>query len=151
MISRTIADLPFAAAQRYGDRPALRFRQDGAWRDQSFGEIAAEVTAVARGLVASGLAPGDRVGIIGQTGPEWTRLALGVTSAGGVVVPIYPTSSDAEHEGIVSNSGAKTVLRPSDLARMVTTGADADAELARRRAAVDPADPCLIIYTSGTT
>ncbi len=154
MISRTIADLPFAAARQHGDRPALRFRQDGAWRDESFAELATAVTAVARGLVASGLAPGDRVGIIGQTCPEWTRLALGVTVAGGVVVPIYPTSSDAEREWIVSNSGAKTVLRPSDIPDVVAAGAagiDVDAELARRRAAIDPADPCLIIYTSGTT
>ena len=149
MISRTIADLPFEAARRYGDRPALRFRQDGAWRDESFADLAVAVTGVARGLVASGLAPGDRVGILGPTGPEWTRLALGVTAAGGVVVPIYPTSSAAEREWIVSNSGAKMVLSPSDLPQ--AKAPDADAELARRRAAVDPADPCLIIYTSGTT
>ncbi|WP_051807816.1 AMP-dependent synthetase/ligase [Actinoplanes subtropicus] len=149
MISRTIADLPFDAARRFGDRPALRYRQDGSWRDQSFAELAADVTAIARGLVASGLATGDRVGILGPTCPEWTRLALGVIAAGGVVVPIYPTSSDAEREWIVGNSGAKMVLYPPDLPPMGT--ADADAELARRRAAIDPAGPCLIIYTSGTT
>ena len=147
MISRTIADLPFEAARRYGDRPALRFRQDGAWRDQSFAELAAEVTAVARGLAAAGLEPGDRVAITGQTGPDWTRLALGVIAAGGVVVPIYPTSSATEREWIVGNSGAKMVLGPSDLAQVK----NGDAEAERPRAAVDPADPCLIIYTSGTT
>jgi long-subunit acyl-CoA synthetase (AMP-forming) len=92
MISRTIADLPFDAAERHGGRPALRYRQDDAWRDQSFAELATTVTAVARGLVASGLAPGDRVCIIGLTCPEWTQLALGVTVAGGMVVPIYPTT-----------------------------------------------------------
>ena len=147
MISRTIADLPFEAARRYGDRPALRFRQDGAWRDQSFAELAAEVTAVARGLAAAGLEPGDRVAITGQTGPDWTRLALGVIAAGGVVVPIYPTSSATEREWIVGNSGAKMVLGPSDLAQVK----NGDAEAERPQAAVDPADPCLIIYTSGTT
>jgi len=76
MISRTIADLPFEAARRYGDRPALRFRQDGAWRDQSFAELAAEVTAVARGLAAAGLEPGDRVAITGQTGPRGGRCSM---------------------------------------------------------------------------
>jgi long-chain acyl-CoA synthetase len=153
MISRTIADLPFDAARRHGDRPALRYLRDGAWRDQSFAELATTVTAVATGLVKSGLAPGDRVGILGETCPEWTRLALGVTAAGGVVVPIYPTSSDSEREWIVANSGAGTVLSPAALDEMLAAGATGglDEELARRRAAVDPADPCLIIYTSGTT
>ena len=156
MISRTIADLPFDAARRHGDRPALRYLHDGAtWRDQSFAELAATVDAIARGLVDSGVAPGDRVCILGQTCPEWTQLALGVTAAGGVVVPIYPTSSDSEREWIVSNSGAKTTLHPdaSTVEALVAAGrvGDFDEELRRRRAAVDPADPCLIIYTSGTT
>jgi len=159
MISRTIADLPFDAAGRHGDRPALRYRQDGAWQDQSFIALAETVAAIARGLVASGTAPGDRVCVLGQTCPEWTRLALAVTVAGAVVVPIYPTSSDAEREWIVGNSGATALLHPdaATIDSLVAAGragdgaGDVDAELARRRAAVEPADPCLIIYTSGTT
>ena len=155
MISRTIAELPFDAAARYGDRPALRWKRDGAWRDQSFAELADTVHAIAAGLVETGLAPGDRVCVLGDTCPEWTQLGLAVTAAGGVVVPIYPTSSDAERQWIVGNSGAKTILHPgqSTVDDLVAAGrgADWDGELVRRQAAVVPDDPCVIIYTSGTT
>jgi long-chain acyl-CoA synthetase len=144
MISRTIAELPFDAAARFGDRPALRFRRDDAWVDQSFAELAATTAAIAGGLVAAGLTPGDRVCILGQTCPEWTQLALGVIAAGGVVVPIYPTSSDIEREWIVGNSGATMVLSPSDVPSLM-------GEPVASPATVDPSGPCLIIYTSGTT
>jgi long-chain acyl-CoA synthetase len=141
-MTRTIADLPFESAAKYGDRPALRFKRDGKWQDQSFVELAGTVRAIAGGLIEAGVSPGDRVCILGETSPSWTQLGLGVIAAGAVVVPIYPTSSTAEREWIVSNSGAKMVLDP---AAPLPSGDE------ERRAAVDPGDPCLIIYTSGTT
>jgi long-chain acyl-CoA synthetase len=153
--SRTIADLPYDAATRYGDRPALRYRRGDAWCDQSFAALAGTVQAIAGGLVENGLSPGGRVCVLGETCPEWTQLGLGIIAAGGVVVPIYPTSSPAEREWIVGNSGAKTILHPgqSVVDDLIAAGGTGDwrAELARRRSAVDPDDPCVIIYTSGTT
>ncbi len=154
-ISRSIADLPFDAADRYGDAPALRFRREGAWRDQSFTDLAGTVRAIAYSLIETGVAHGDRVCVLGETCPEWTQLALGVIAAGAVVVPIYPTSSATERDWIVSNSGARLTLHPgqSTVDDFVAVGADGDwaAELDRRRAAVQPDEACVIIYTSGTT
>jgi long-chain acyl-CoA synthetase len=144
----SIADLPFDSAAKYGDLPALRYKRAGEWRDQSFADLAATVQAIAGGLAEAGVSPGDRVCVLGETSPEWTQLGLGIIAAGAVVVPIYPTSSAAEREWIVSNSGAKMVLAPSAASRV---GKGWDEELARRRAAIDLDDPCVIIYTSGTT
>jgi long-chain acyl-CoA synthetase len=101
-----------------------------------------------------------------------------VLAAGGVLVPIYPSSSAEECAWVLGNSGARLVIcddagqlakvervrdRLPDLAGMVViadgglTGlaaagsSDVDSELARRRAAASPDDPAQIIYTSGTT
>ena len=113
---RTVADLPVAAAAAYADRPAIRFRSVGTsragdgWQSRSFTEVAESVQAIARGLIDVGLAPGDRVGILSETRPEWTYAGLGVLAAGAVAVPIYASSSEPECEWILGNSGARMVV-----------------------------------------
>src|SRR5206468_6195558 len=52
---RTIADLPFVAADRYGDRAAWRFLHEGGWVDRSFAEAAEDIRALAEGLVEAGI------------------------------------------------------------------------------------------------
>jgi long-chain acyl-CoA synthetase len=172
---RTIGDLPFDAAARDGAAPALRWRRDGAWVDQSYTELADTVRDTALGLIERGVAPGDRVAILGDTRPEWTWAALGAIAAGAVVVPVYPSSTVPECAWILADSGATLVVcqDAGQLAKVggvpavtvepvpgVSTVDDLIAagrtsklgeELDRRRSAIDPAQPCLIIYTSGTT
>ncbi len=59
--SKTIADMMALAAERYGDRAAVKYKRDGAWHDVSFAEVGEIVSEIARGLIDLGLAPGDRV------------------------------------------------------------------------------------------
>jgi long-chain acyl-CoA synthetase len=157
----TIAELPFAAASAYGDKPALRVKRDGQWRDVSFTELADEVRQRAGGLVAAGIGPGDRVCVLAETRPEWTYAGLAVLAAGAVLVPIYATSSVDECAWIVGDSGARLVICDDEAQRAKITGAPtilldemahADRpEIEERRAAIGADDPALIIYTSGTT
>jgi long-chain acyl-CoA synthetase len=108
--SRTIADLPLASAERYGTAAAARFRRDGRWQDTSFVEVAGIVSEIGRGLIELGIAPGDRVCILSNTRPEWTYTDFGISAAGAVTVPIYPTNSPEECEWVVGNSGAKAIV-----------------------------------------
>jgi long-chain acyl-CoA synthetase len=107
---RTIARAAATAAERYGDRVAMRHRDDGVWRERTFAEVAELVDEFALGLVALGLEPGDRASILANTRPEWTFASLAVSRAGGVVVPIYPTNSPEECEWVVGNSEARIVV-----------------------------------------
>jgi long-chain acyl-CoA synthetase len=151
---RSIADLPFHAAQKYGDRPAWRFVEDGTWVDRSYREVADEVRALAAGLVAQGVQPGDRVCVLAETSARWAAVGQAVLAAGAVLVPIYASSSPEEVAWIVENSGARLVLgedkRADVLFADLPRGGDLD-EVDRRRAAVGPDDASVIIYTSGTT
>src|SRR3954447_14316238 len=88
--SATIADIVSLAAERYGARPAARFKRDGEWTELSYTELAAIVSEIARGLLDLGLRPGDRVALLCTTRVEWSLADFGITSAGGVVVPVYP-------------------------------------------------------------
>src|SRR3954465_5990793 len=108
--SRTIADLCAAAAAQYGDQVAIKHKVDGAWRDVTFAQLGETVTEIGLGLIALGLQPGERVAILCNTRPEWTYADFAISSAGGVVVPIYPTNSPEECEWVAGNSESVFVV-----------------------------------------
>jgi long-chain acyl-CoA synthetase len=108
--SATIADLIARAAEKHGDSPAVRHKRDGEWHDVSYAELGDIVSEVGRGLIDLGIAPGDRVAILCQTRPEWTYADFGITSAGAVAVPIYPTNSPEECQWVAGNSESRAIV-----------------------------------------
>src|SRR4051812_48814080 len=108
--SATIADLMTLAARKYGDRPMSRFKRDGAWHDVSFQEAGEIASEIARGLIDLGIEPGDRVSLLASTRVEWTWCDFAITSAGAVVVPIYPTNSPEECEWVAGNSESRAII-----------------------------------------
>ncbi|WNM23647.1 AMP-dependent synthetase/ligase [Demequina capsici] len=146
----------------------------GEWRPVTLGEFEQRVRAVAKGLIAAGVALGDRVGIMGDTSLEWSVMDFAVLAAGGVSVPIYPSSSEKQCAWIVEDAGVTLVAAQSAEQRAMLAGlqhglvavaltteglsdlADAgtdvtDAALDERTADVVLGDLATIIYTSGTT
>jgi long-chain acyl-CoA synthetase len=106
----TVAALPGSAAERFGERTAARYRVNGDWRESTYAEVVKAIDEVALGLADLGIAPGDRVGILSDTRLEWTLASYGISAAGGVVVPVYPTNSPRECAWVLGNSGAKAVV-----------------------------------------
>ncbi|MFF2645298.1 AMP-dependent synthetase/ligase [Streptomyces niveus] len=175
----SLADIPFDNAQDAPDEAVLsRKEPDGRWRDVTAAAFADEVRAVAKGLIAEGLRPGDRLAIMARTTYEWTLLDFAAWAAGLVTVPVYPTSSAFQTRWILQDSGAVAcAVESAEQARLVSherrqlpdlahlwtfdTGAlDAlcaagaevpDEELDARRAALSPASLATLVYTSGTT
>jgi long-chain acyl-CoA synthetase len=105
--SATIADLIGLAAERYGDHPAVKFKRGDEWVEASYAEVGTIASEIARGLIDLGLQPGDRAAVLCSTRPEWTYASFGIASAGGVVVPIYPTNSPEECEWVAGNSESR--------------------------------------------
>jgi long-chain acyl-CoA synthetase len=112
--SKTLADLLPLAAQEYGDAPAVRYKDGGAWVDRSFSEVEEIVRPLALGLVDLGVEKGDRVSILGNTRQEWTYFDFAALSIGAVVVPIYQTNSPEECRYVLENSDAKVVIVEDD-------------------------------------
>ena len=108
--SRTLADLLVRSAELYGSRPAVRYKEDGAWVDRSFQQVLEIAKPLALGLVALGVEKGDRVSILGNTRPEWTYFDYAALSIGATVVPIYQTNSPEECAYVLENSDAKVVV-----------------------------------------
>jgi long-chain acyl-CoA synthetase len=107
----TLVDAVYAAASDHPAAVAFRRRGvDGSWSEVTTGEFAAQVTAVARGLVKAGVGPGDRVALLSRTRYEWTLIDYAILAAGAVTVPIYETSSAEQVSWILSNSGAVAIV-----------------------------------------
>jgi long-chain acyl-CoA synthetase len=167
-------------AEEAPDAAVLTRRSPGSedWEDVTAAQFLAEVRAVAKGLVASGVEAGDRVALMSRTRYEWTLVDYAIWFAGAVSVPVYETSSVEQVGHILRDSGARAAVveGPSHLTRiaevrsdldelrhvwsiednavsvLTNLGADvADADLETRRTTATPLDLATIIYTSGTT
>ena len=176
-----ITDLVLRQAAKPSD-PALFSRLDsaGTWRNVPATEFLADVKALAKGLIASGVGAGDRVGIMSRTRYEWSLVDFSIWFAGAVSVPIYETSSPSQVAWNLGDSGAvaafaesahhENVIRQAVTAEGLTAvqhvwqlegqGLDSlreagrdvsDEELEARRSAAGLRDVATIIYTSGTT
>ncbi|MET9121693.1 AMP-binding protein [Streptomyces sp. NPDC004528] len=172
------ADLPFTNAAEAPDAVVLRRREGTVWRPVTAAAFAREVADTAKGLIAAGLEPGGAVAVMSRTRWEWTVLDFAVWAAGGLTVPVYPTSSAEQVEWIVRDSGARfvivetaenaetvatgtaghpepprvRVLDAGAMAELAAGGADVpDEELTGRRTALTPDTAATVCYTSGTT
>jgi long-chain acyl-CoA synthetase len=108
--SITIADLMPKAADRFADQVAVRYKRGEEWVDVTYREAGEAVSEIARGLLDLGLELGDRVALLANTRPEWTYADFGIATAGGTVVPIYPTNSPEECEWVASNSESRFII-----------------------------------------
>ena len=103
----TIATLFWARVQAGGEAVALREKSLGIWQSISWRALGETARALGLGLVARGLAPGDRVCVLSENNPEWLYADFGILGAGGVTSGIYPTDAPNQVAYIVDNCQAK--------------------------------------------
>ncbi len=176
-----ITDLVIRQANK-PTNPALFSRKDadGNWNEIRATEFLADVTLLAKGLMASGVGAGDRVGIMARTRYEWSLVDFATWFAGAISVPIYETSSPSQVAWNLGDSGSVAVfvesgkhenvvraaaeaenltainnvwqLEGDGLDTLRSAGAEiSDEALEERRKTANLADVATIIYTSGTT
>ena len=109
-IASTVSALPGSARERFGDALAARYKSGDEWREITYGEVGEAIDEIALGLVALGIERGDRVCVLADTRLEWTLASYGISAAGGVVVPVYPTNSPKECAWVAGNSEARAVV-----------------------------------------
>jgi len=82
----------------------------GAWADVTCRQAAEQIRSAARGLIAEGVQPGDRVALLSATRYEWAILDYAILSVGAVTVPIYETSSAEQVRWVLEDSAAVLAL-----------------------------------------
>lgn len=171
LLARRVSSSPHGTLMERQDTP-------GAWTKISAKEFNDEVEAVAKGLIASGIEVGGRVGIMSRTRYEWSLLDWAIWAAGAVSVPLYETSSSEQVEWIVNDAEVQLIFAETAaleqeikeaqattpslkeilvidndaLATIKARGTEVpEADLAARRTAANQDSLATIIYTSGTT
>jgi long-chain acyl-CoA synthetase len=151
---------------------------DGGWSPVTTREFHQQVVALAKGFVAAGIQPGDKVGLMSKVRYEWTLIDFAMWFAGGILVPVYETNSPAQVRWSLSDSGAVAVVLETadhfsrfdevhpdlpaigkvwqidlgDLDKLAAAGASVtDEEIERRRNLAVGSDIATLIYTSGST
>jgi long-chain acyl-CoA synthetase len=173
-----LTDAVFGNAAEFPDNVAFDRKVGGNWQPVTSKHFAEEVRALAAGLIAAGIKPGERVGLMSATRYEWTLIDYAIWTAGAVTVPIYETSSADQLEWILSDSGAVGVFLENDshlaafnevksrlrgvtrvwrideetLDGLVAKGTSVtEDDIQQRRRTLNPDSLATIIYTSGTT
>lgn len=100
----------FEQAEALGDRPFLWRKVEDAYRPTSWRDAAEQARALAHGLQALGIRPGDRVALVSENRPEWLIADVGIMAAGAVTVPAYTTNLPDDHLHLFADSGAKAVI-----------------------------------------
>ena len=138
-LPESLVQLLVNAAETHADSVALEEVGGG---ELTYAELLAAVESVAGGLAASGVSPGDRVGLMLPNGIDFVVAFFGVLFAGAAVVPINTRFTESEADYVVEDSGAKYVFRPGE---PMPSGAPLrDGSAGRQSMAA-------IFYTSGTT
>ena len=104
--ARTLPAVVRAGARSYPDREAI---VDGPTR-LTFAELADEVTAFAGALIASGVGAGDRVAIWAPNSWRWVVAAMGIVTAGAVMVPLNTRFKGAESGYILRKTSARVLI-----------------------------------------
>jgi long-chain acyl-CoA synthetase len=173
-----LTDVVVANATRRPELAVLSRPGPDGWSEVNSTQFLAEVSAVAKGLIGSGVQPGDRVALLSKTRYEWTLFDFAIWFAGAITVPIYETSSAEQVRWILSDSAAVAVVVETPAHRDVVEGLRAelpqlkqlltidagavqelgsagaqvhDADLEQRRGSLVADSVATIIYTSGTT
>jgi len=160
------------------DAPLFSVPDGAGWRDITAAEFHRQVVALAKGLVAAGIQPGEKIGLMCKTRYEWSLIDFATWFAGAVLVPIYETSSPTQIQWNMADSGAIAVilenaemhsrfdevhadlplignvwqLHLGDLDKLAAAGTDVpDEEIERRRNLARGEDIATLIYTSGST
>ena len=103
-----------AAAARHGDRPMMRQKDFGVWREHTWAEVARTVEDLAAGLLAEGVQPGETVSVLADTRREWVWADLAGLSAGAVVSGIYPTDSAEQVRHLCADSRTVVLVVEND-------------------------------------
>ncbi|MGW2398794.1 AMP-dependent synthetase/ligase [Kitasatospora sp. NPDC001664] len=173
-----LSDLVHQNAERHPGVAVVSRKLDGQWTDLTATQFLAEVHSAAKGLIAAGVAPGDRVGVMSRTRYEWTVLDFAIWCAGAITVPVYETSSAEQVAWILGDSGAVAVvtetaahaalveglrerlpelkhtwqIEDGALAALAEAGKGvADTTVTERRSIATADTIATIVYTSGTT
>lgn len=112
---KNLYDIVSLGTKLYGDNPCFIHWEDPEWKTLSFKEAEVLISSLARGLLAEGLCKSNTVCILSETRLEWTLLDIAILSVGGIVVPIYPSTTPSRCKHLIEHSEARWIIVENSL------------------------------------
>ena len=110
MTPTRLFDLLPRLAQNYSKATMFIAKEAGKWTNHSAEEFISNSNCVSYGLMAMGIAGGDKIATISNNRPEWNYIDMGMLQIGAVHVPVYPTISEEEFKYIFNDAEVKLVF-----------------------------------------
>ncbi len=104
---KRLFDIPYYQLERHPNERTFSTKRNGEWDKVSIQEFVEKVNKVSKGLVALGIKPGDRVGVVASNRYEWNTVDIAIQQVGGIVVPVYPNISISDYKYIFKDAGIK--------------------------------------------
>ena len=121
METKRLFDIPYHQLNSYPNSKMFVTKTNNQWIGVSTQEFLDEAMEISKGLIALGVEPGDKVGIISGTRYEWNVMDIGIQQTGAIVVPFYPNISESDYRYIFNDSGIKIcVIADSELNEKIT-------------------------------
>ena len=99
-----VFDLAYRQAELYPNHDMFASKIDGNWKFTKTEDFIKQARQLSKGLIALGVKPGDRVGLVCESRQEWLVVDFAIQQIGGVVVAIYPNITDAEYQFIFNDA-----------------------------------------------
>ncbi len=148
---KTAPRVLFERVGEFGGRPRFMVRDEGGtWNPVSWRAFGDRVVDFSAFFLGRGVDVGDRVAIFAANSTDWAACALGIQAIGGVMVPIYSTSTPEQLEYVVGHSDSVVVM--TDFEEVAHgTGRQSQHEVMARMDRVGLDDGAIMLYTSGTS
>lgn len=100
-------DIPYYQLEKFPQETMFSTKRDGKWDSVSTQEFLDQVNLISRGLIALGVQPGEKVGLVSGNRVEWNIMDIGIQQIGAIGVPIYPNISTKDYKYIFGDAGIK--------------------------------------------
>ena len=101
---KRIFDLAYRQQELFPEHNMFATKIDGEWKFTKPAEFINQTIEVSKGLVALGVKPGDKVGLVCESRYEWHVMDFAIQQIGAVVVAIYPNIIDTEYQFIFNDA-----------------------------------------------
>src|SRR5688500_10164793 len=107
---RTLPGLLKYIERNYKNESAMGYRKGDRWEKISTARFGETVRKLSQGLVAMGLKPGDKVGIVADPSPFWVMMDLAILGAGAISVPMFANISPDNLQYEIKDSGMRLLF-----------------------------------------
>ncbi len=158
----TICELLKGSVERFGGKVALQIKKGDSYETLTYIELYEKSRSLNSFLISFGIKKGDRVALLCENRPQWAIVFFGILGCGGVVVGIDVKLKPGEIKHILEHSEAKILFTSSQFGgiqfdeRIISVDEDIFMDVTSQtdkftQKRIDPDDPAMLVYTSGTT